>query len=572
MTDINSRRVAIYARYSSDMQNPKSVDDQFSECRKHAERHGYEVVKEYADAGMSGSLRDRPGFQSLLAAVQAQSFDIVLFEHVDRLGRDLERASNFYKAATFANTELHQLGKGKLGLLDIGIMTTIAQMFLEDLALKTRRGQRGNFERGLSAGGKSYGYAPHIGKDGIVEKGHLVIDDTEAAIVRRIFTEYAAGMSPLKIAAQLNADGIPSPAVNTKRATSGHWKQNTINGNTARGTGILNNELYIGRRVWNRLRYSKHPETGKRVSRLNAVEDWEAQEVPDLRIIDQNLWDAAKAIQARQRKVRSTTPATDKKGLSVGQSFRRRKYLLSGLMSCGQCGGNLTIAGSGAARRYYCANAKEKGVSVCTGMKGLKETDAATSILSGLKTGLMQDDAYAEFREKYLAHTKSYEEERGRLLAQHDQNIRQLETKIKNLVKSVEDGNAPASLYARLNTLEADLDAARAKRKDIIPAPITLPEDLPAYYRAHIDDLVDTLSEEDVSGRASDALHSLVDTVVVNWDAEAKAHELELRGELVAMLNAARPADEAGLAESVSSLKLVAGAGFEYCFSRQRSH
>ncbi|MEN8888799.1 MAG: zinc ribbon domain-containing protein, partial [Celeribacter marinus] len=89
------------------------------------------------------------------------------------------------------------------------------------------------------------------------------------------------------------------------------------------------------------------------MSRLNAVEDWEFQDAPDLQIIDQDLWDAVKAVQAGHRKVRSAKPATDKKGLSVGQSFRRRKYLLSGLMSCGQCGGNLTVAGSGKARRYY---------------------------------------------------------------------------------------------------------------------------------------------------------------------------------------------------------------------------
>ncbi len=68
---------------------------------------------------------------------------------------------------------------------------------------------------------------------------------------------------------------------------------------------------------------------------------------------------------------------------------------------------------------------------------------------------------------------------------------------------------------------------------------------------------------EDVSGRASDELHNLIETVVVNWDADAKYHELELRGNLLAMLNAARPAVEAGLAECESSLKLVAGVGFE---------
>ncbi|WP_295454630.1 recombinase family protein [uncultured Pseudophaeobacter sp.] len=552
MTD--KPRVAIYARYSSDMQNPKSVDDQFSECRKHAERSGYEVVKEYADAGLSGALRDRPGFQELLAAIHARSFDIVLFEHVDRLGRDLERASNFYKAATFADIELHQLGKGKLGLLDIGIMSTMAQIFLEDLALKTRRGLRGKFERGQSAGGRSYGYALSIGPDGIAKKGQLTIDDNEAAIIRRIFTDYASGASPIKIAAQLNADGIPSPAANTKRITSGHWKQNTINGNPTRGTGILNNELYIGRRIWNRLRYSKHPETGKRVSRLNPVEDWEIQEVPDLRIIDQELWDAVKAVQAGHRKVRSTTPATDKKGLSVGQSFRRRKYLLSGLMTCGQCGGNLTVAGSGKARRYYCANAKEKGASVCSGMRGLKEQDAATSILSGLKSGLMQDEAYTEFRENFLARKKAEAEENGQMLKLHDKTIHDLKTKIANIVQAVEDGDAPTSLKARLKELEADLKAAEANREAIKPTPVTLPEDLPVFYRAHIDDLVGTLSDEDVSGRASDELHQWVNTVVVTWDADAKHHALELRGKLLEMLNVTKPAGGAGLDISESSL------------------
>jgi len=67
----------------------------------------------------------------------------------------------------------------------------------------------------------------------------------------------------------------------------------------------------------------------------------------------------------------------------------------------------------------------------------------------------------------------------------------------------------------------------------LIPEPIELPSDLPAFYRAHIDDLVGTLSEEGVAGRASNALHQLIDTVVVSRDAEAKVHLLELRGQLL---------------------------------------
>lgn len=199
-------------------------------------------------------------------------------------------------------------------------------------------------------------------------------------MVERIFTEYAAGKSPIQIATDLNADGIP--ASRGKGNSSGHWRQTTINGNRERGTGILNNELYIGRRLWNRLRYSKHPETGKRVSRLNPPEDWITFEAPDLRIVEQSVWEAAKARQAAQQRLATSDP----NGLSVAQGMRRRKYLLSGLLSCGQCGGTLAVAGSGKTRRYYCANAKEKGASICTGMRGLKEEDAALSILSGQKS------------------------------------------------------------------------------------------------------------------------------------------------------------------------------------------
>ncbi|WP_247381795.1 MULTISPECIES: recombinase family protein [unclassified Bradyrhizobium] len=65
------------------------------------------------------------------------------------------------------------------------------------------------------------------------------------------------------------------------------WGPSTIHGNPKRGVGILNNELYVGRLVWNRLRYLKDPDTGKRVSRLNPESEWVVQEVPEMRIIDQ---------------------------------------------------------------------------------------------------------------------------------------------------------------------------------------------------------------------------------------------------------------------------------------------
>ena len=93
-------------------------------------------------------------------------------------------------------------------------------------------------------------------------------------------------------------------------------------------------------------------------------------EVPDLRIPSNERWDCSKT---RQESVNSARTKAGHRGRSAAQAARRRKYLLSGLLSCGQCGGNLTVAGKGDKRRYYCANATEEGDAVCTGMPGLKE-------------------------------------------------------------------------------------------------------------------------------------------------------------------------------------------------------
>src|SRR5262249_51747526 len=118
-----------------------------------------------------------------------------------------------------------------------------------------------------------------------------------AAVVRRIFTEFKAGRSPRRITIALNREGVRGPR-------SGQWDASTINGNAVRGTGILNNELYIGRLVWNRLRYIKDPATGKRISRLNAPDRWIVQQVPELRIVSQDLWDAVKE---RQKSLKRNT-------------------------------------------------------------------------------------------------------------------------------------------------------------------------------------------------------------------------------------------------------------------------
>src|SRR5262249_40857121 len=156
------------------------------------------------------------------------------------------------------------------------------------------------------------------------------INEAEAAIVRRIFTEFASGRSPRTIALALNAEHVPGPH---DRA----WGPSTIYGNWRRGTGGLNNELYVGRLVWNRQTFVKDPETGKRQARPNLPEAWIVQQVPELRIVDDALWNDVKA---RQRHIRHAL-THDNVGIR-SERARRPAYLLSSLLKCGECGGGFS--------------------------------------------------------------------------------------------------------------------------------------------------------------------------------------------------------------------------------------
>src|SRR3546814_9530698 len=84
------RRVAIYARFSTDMHNALSAEDQVRLCRAFAERQGWEVVEAYSDAAISGRNNHRPGLNTLLAAADRRDFDIVLAERSEEHTSELQ--------------------------------------------------------------------------------------------------------------------------------------------------------------------------------------------------------------------------------------------------------------------------------------------------------------------------------------------------------------------------------------------------------------------------------------------------------------------------------------------------
>jgi site-specific DNA recombinase len=286
----------IYARYSSDLQREASIEDQVRLCRKRIEEEGWQYLHAYTDRAQSGASALRPAYQSLLGDARRGEFDVVMAEALDRLSRDQEDVAGLFKRLRFAGVRLFTLAEGEINELHVGLKGTMNALFLKDLAQKVRRGLEGRVREGRSGGGLCFGYdviREHDARGELIHGGRR-INEAEATTVRRIFAEFAAGRSPRAIAHRLNTNGIAGPH-------GRNWGPSTIYGNWRRGTGVLNNELYIGKLVWNRQTFIKDPATGKRQARPNPSQEWVTQGIPDLRIVDDQLWSAVKARQLDTR-------------------------------------------------------------------------------------------------------------------------------------------------------------------------------------------------------------------------------------------------------------------------------
>ncbi len=399
---------ALYARYSSDLQSAASIKDQFRICREHAEQAGWTVVDTYRDAAISGdSMILRLGIQALLEDARSSAFDVVVAEALDRMSRDQADVSALFKHLQFARVMIVTLSEGEINELHVGLKGTMNALFLKDLAAKTHRGLRGRVEKGRSGGGLCYGYNVVTTFDAAGEpvRGERTINDAEANVVRRVFQDFASGVSPRTIARRLNAEKFSCPSGKL-------WTDSTIRGQVKRGTGLINNELYIGRLVWNQLRYVKNPETGKRVSRINPREKWIITEVPELRIIDDELWQAVKDRQEElTAKYATVIEATRSAHANRLNGTHRPHHLLSGLLECGVCGDPYSMRGQD---RYGCSNHVMN--DNCSNSWGIRRTELEERVLVGLKDHLMAPEAADAAVRAWAEETNRLNRERSQCL------------------------------------------------------------------------------------------------------------------------------------------------------------
>ncbi len=536
-------RAALYARYSSDQQNAASIADQQRICRERAEREGWQIVASFEDAAISGATMIlRPGVQRLLAEAQAGKFDIVLAEALDRVSRDQADVATFYKHLQFARVPLITLAEGEISELHVGLKGTMNALFLKDLAKKTHRGLRGRVEKGFSAGAVGYGYrmVRRLTSEGELVRGEREIDPVQALVVERIFREFADGKSPLAIARDLNAEGVAGPAGKS-------WRDTSIRGDVRRGTGIINNELYVGVRVWNHKHSVTDPASGKSVTRFNPESEWIRNEVPELRIVADDLWEAAKrqqrALAERHAGIREAAQARALVGA------RRPAYLLSGLLECGVCGGTYAVV---VGDRYGCVGHHRS--RSCTNSRTIRRGELERRALAGITEKLVSADKIEAAVAAYAAHINRENREQ-RIQAEADRRgLARIDKAVAGIIAAIEDGLYQPAMKARMDELERERVEITAR---LAEAPQEVPDVHPGIaeiYQRKVVKLAETLDDPETRLDASSDIRSLVGKIVLHPGAKRGEVHATLHGSLMGILDFANDNLQTGERRVITSV------------------
>jgi site-specific DNA recombinase len=231
--DCGEVRAAIYARTSKTSRGVGySLDEQVRLCLKRCEMYGWRPVFVLRDDAESGKDISRPGFQVLMDNAERQLFDVAVFWKLDRFSRTLLHAVQLEKQLRGWDVALHSVTEqidttSSAGRFNFRNIASAAEFERDMIRERTKMGHTA-----LAMEGKWPNSTPPIGYN-LSDGGRLLINESQASLVRDIFTEYIAVKSMPEVAEGLNADGIL-----TKRGSE--W--------CARSVGsVLRNQIYTGR-------------------------------------------------------------------------------------------------------------------------------------------------------------------------------------------------------------------------------------------------------------------------------------------------------------------------------------
>lgn len=333
--------IAAYCRVSTDKEDQlNSLEAQKEFFQEYARRNRYELVRLYADEGISGTkIKKRKEFQRMMADAGRGVFDVLVVKDISRFARntvDLLESLRKLKAlgieVQFLTANMTNMGDSEFVLT---LMGALAQEESANISKRVKFGKKMNAEKGRVPN-IVYGYDKIKG-----EYFTLDINQEEAGVVRQIFRWYNyEGYGSAKIAMMLNEQGY-----RTKRGFE--WTQNAV-------CGILTNELYTGRIINGKQEVTDFL-TGKRANREES--DWMVVENPELRIIEQEEFDLAQRILHERH--------------DMFKSNRKRhsnQYLFSTLIRCKDCGWSFrrTVRTyKNTYIRWCCSSHNGKGANSC---------------------------------------------------------------------------------------------------------------------------------------------------------------------------------------------------------------
>ena len=325
---------------------------------------------------------------------------------------------------------------------------------------------------------------------------------------------------------------------------------------------MINNELYIGRLVWNRLRYVKNPETGRRVSRVNPKEERIITEVPELRIVDDERWQAVKVRQEElTQRYATVIEGTRKARANRLNGTHRPRHLLSGLLECGACGGPYAMRGQD---RYGCSNHVMNGS--CSNGRGIRRTELEERVLVGLKDHLMASDVAAEAVRAWAEETNRLNRERSASSEADRKELTDIEKKMATMITAIEDGGYVKGMIDRLREMEARQEELKERLKTDPPEIPDIHPNIAGIYRRKVTRLTEALRKPEERDVAGGAIRGLIERIVLTPGAKRGDLQITLRGDLGTILEWTENGAEKGKTDTPSSgmsVSVVAGAGFE---------
>ena len=446
-------KVAIYARYSSENQSAKSIDDQIRVCKNYIQEHEMTVDDNhiYIDEAISGSIVNRPGLQALERAAENKEFEALAVDDLSRLSRSNHQMLTLVLKFNYLQIKIISVSDGIVtgddnSKLGIQIRGLINELYLDDLRKKTMRGLEGQKIRGFSTGESVYGYYTQpVGELKLNKKGqpkyegmvHKINPD-EADIVKRIYREFVEGKSLGKIVKDLNQGKVP-----TKKGRSGGWNTSTI-------SRILKNEKYIGLWVWRKWKNVRDPLTGKRKQVPRQEKEQLSISKCELAIIDKETWEKA---QKRWKELEGTWPVRKKNKNIKQKSYTRANptHLLTGLMRCQKCSGAIVLI-SGKGNGYYgCYNAKRK---TCDNNLLVPRKRVEETIISELKEEILTTEnleyVYKNL-EKLIAKGLN---ETPELIKKKKSQYEKATIEIQNYLNFIKSGNFSKAVSEALNEAE----------------------------------------------------------------------------------------------------------------------